>query len=82
MRSKTATEQKAKLENQQTRTIIRQVQDSTASLRLEDQDLQDAASILSEEPSVNFSVDAILLNTPLYRKVYKKVRSYETKVLI
>ena len=74
MYSRTSTEQRAQLENQQTRSVFQQVQESTESLRLvEDQDLQDAVSILSEDPSVHLSVDAILLNTPLYRKVYKKV---------
>ena len=52
--------------------MFQQVLDSTASLRLEEKDLQDAASILSEDPSVNLDVDAILLSTPLYQKVYKK----------
>ena len=52
--------------------MFQQVLDSTASLRLEEKDLQDAASILSEDPSVNLAVDAILLSTPLYQKVYKK----------
>ena len=61
-----------KLDDQQTRSVLQQVLDSTASLRLEEKDLQDAASILSEDPSVNLDVDAILLSTPLYQKVYTK----------
>ncbi|MCJ1477108.1 Ankyrin-2 [Lambiella insularis] len=64
-------EQNEKLDQQETRSVFQQVQDSTASLQLEERDLQDAASILSENPSVNLDVDVILMNHPLYQRVYK-----------
>ena len=68
--SRTLTERTEKLQRRDTRRVFRQVEESTFSLELEDQDLADAVSILSDEPSVNFEVDQILLNSPLYRKVY------------
>ena len=45
--------------------------DQTTSLLTEDKDLDDAASMISQGPSVNFSFDRELLQTPRYREVYK-----------
>ncbi|MCJ1400228.1 hypothetical protein MMC11_003432 [Xylographa trunciseda] len=68
----TLTEQKERLSQHETRSVLQQVQNSAVSLQSEDQDIHDAASILSEDPSVHLAVDDILLNHPLYKKVYKK----------
>jgi ankyrin repeat protein len=67
--------------------VFRQVEENTLSLDIEDSDLADAASILSEEPSVNFDVDDILLNSPLYRRVYgsrylKRTQRYEKDIIV
>ena len=53
--------------------MIRQVQDYTDSLSPEEQDLEDAVSILSEDPSLHLAFDLELLDSPVYRKVYEKV---------
>ncbi|MCJ1393407.1 Ankyrin-2 [Xylographa bjoerkii] len=68
---RTLTEQKEKLSQQESRSIFQQVQNSVMSLQPDDQDIHDAASILSEDPSVHLAVDAILMSHPLYKKVYK-----------
>ena len=73
MRSRTVTEQRQKLELEESRSIIENVRAETASLRLEHGNFQDTASILSMDPSVNFDVDSILLKSPAYRRVYGNV---------
>lgn len=67
---RTATEQKQQLANQETREIIEQVRAETMTLGLGESDLDDAISILSQDPSVHLDVDSILMKSPAYRRVY------------
>ena len=71
--SRTLSERNEQLERKETRKAIRQVQHYTESLSPKDQDLEDAASILSEDPSLHLAFDSELLDSPVYRKVYEKV---------
>ncbi|KAL6720355.1 hypothetical protein ACLMJK_002276 [Lecanora helva] len=71
---RTATEQKQELSKQASRTIIEQVRAETMSLSVGDSEMDDAISILSQDPSVHFDVDSILMGTPAYERVYGKVR--------
>lgn len=80
--STTMEEQKAKLDRMDVRHVFKQVQENTASLQLEEQDLHDAESILSEDSSKNSAFDSVLLNHPIYRKVYPKVSTTRTLVHI
>ena len=70
LRSQTLTERNEKLQRRDTRKVFRAVRQSTASLNYEDQDIEDAASILSEDPSVSFDVDPIILMSKVYRKYH------------
>ena len=70
MCSRTQTEQKQKLERQESRTIIDQVKTETASLRVDN----DALSVLSLDPSVHFEMDHILMKHPAYIQAYGRVR--------
>ena len=71
--SRTITEQNETLHRRDTRRIFRAVRESTASLNYEDEDIEEAASILSEDPSVSLDVDPIILRSKIYRK-YHPVR--------
>ena len=71
--SRTLSERNERLERKETRKAIKQVQDYRASLSPEEQDLEDAASILSDDPSIHLAFDVELLDSPVYRKVYEKV---------
>ena len=70
---KTATEQRQRLERAESRKIIENVRADTQTLRTGHQDLSDAASVLSLDPSINFDFDAILLKHPAYVNVYGDV---------
>ena len=70
----TATEKTQKLANEECRTIMEQVREETASLALDNMDFQDAASMLSLDPSVTLDIDSILMKTPAYKRVYGGVR--------
>ncbi|KAL2057570.1 hypothetical protein ABVK25_001954 [Lepraria finkii] len=67
---KTATEQRQKLERAESRRIIENVRAETQTLRTANRDFQDAASVLSLDPSVHFDFDSILMTTPAYINVY------------
>ncbi|KAL9138603.1 MAG: hypothetical protein Q9175_000176 [Cornicularia normoerica] len=67
---RTATEKRQKLANEESRTIIEQVRAETASLALENVDFQDAASVLSLNPSVTLDIDSLLMKSPAYKRVY------------
>lgn len=71
---RTATEKKQKLDDRESRTIIEQVRVETASLALDNIEFQDAASVLSLDPSVTLDIDSILLNSPAYKRVYRHAR--------
>ena len=71
---RTATEKRQKLATEESRTIIEQVRVETASLALESKDFQDAASMLSLDPSVTLDIDSILMKSPAYKRVYGDVR--------
>ena len=71
---RTETEKRQKLANEESRTIIKQVRAETASLALGNIDSQDAASVLSLDPSVTFDIDSILLKSPAYKRVYGDTR--------
>ena len=70
---KTATEQRQKLERAESRKIIENVRVETQTLRTANRDFQDAASVLSLDPSVHFDFDSILMTTPAYINVYGEV---------
>lgn len=70
----TETEKRQKLGNAETRSIIEQVRADRASLALENTEFQDAASVLSLNPSVTLDIDSILMKSPAYRRVYGAVR--------
>ena len=71
---RTATERRQKLGNEESRTIMEQVRAETASLAFDNQSFQDAASVLSLNPSVSLEIDSILLKSPAYRRVYGNAR--------
>lgn len=70
---KTATEQRQRLERAESRRIIENVRVETQTLRTENKDFSDAASVLSLDPSVNFDFDAVLMRHPAYVTVYGEV---------
>jgi DNA repair exonuclease SbcCD ATPase subunit len=70
---KTATEQRQKLERAESRRIIENVRSETQTLRTANKDFQDAASVLSLDPSVRFDFDSVLMTTPAYMNVYGQV---------
>lgn len=53
---------------------MEQVRVETASLALDNMDLQDAASVLSLDPSVTLDIDSILMRSPAYKRVYGNAR--------
>ena len=63
---RTQTEQRQKLEQSESRTIIEQVRAETATL-------SDAVSVSSFHPSVTFEMDSILMQHPAYKQAYGKV---------
>lgn len=71
---RTETEKKQKPGNQESRSIIEQLRAETVSLALDDTDSQDAASVLSLDPSVNLDVDSILMKSPAYKRVHGGAR--------
>ena len=71
---RTETEKRQKIGNQESRIIIEQIRAETVSLALDNKDLQDAASVLSLDPSVTLDIDSILLKSPAYKRVYGDVR--------
>ena len=70
---KTATEQRAELQKRESRLIIENVCAETQTLRTRNEDVSDAASVLSFNPSVRFDFDAILLDHPAYINAYGDV---------
>ncbi|KAL8695616.1 MAG: hypothetical protein Q9224_003294, partial [Gallowayella concinna] len=58
------------LEKAEARAVFEQVRADTASLTVGNKDLEDAASVLSYDPSVNFEMDEILLRHPAYIAAY------------
>ena len=71
---RTETEKRQKLGNEESRTIIEQVRAETASLAFDNGDFQDAASVLSLDPSVTLDIDSILMKSPAYKRVYGDAR--------
>ena len=71
---RTATEKRQKLAAEESRTIMEQVRVETASLALDNMDLQDAGSVLSLDPSVTLDIDSILMKSPAYKRVYRNAR--------
>ena len=71
---RTETEKRQKLGNAETRTIMEQVRAERASLAMEWTEFQDAASVLSLNPSVTLDIDSILMESPAYRRVYGDAR--------
>lgn len=67
---RTLTEQNEQLQRKDTRRLVRAVKESTASLAYEDKDIEDAASILSEASSTNFSFDKVIMQHQSYSRSY------------
>lgn len=61
------------LERAEARAVFEQVRADTASLTVGNKDLEDAASVISYDPSVNFEMDEILLRHPAYIAAYGTV---------
>ncbi len=61
------------LEKSDTRAVFEQVRADTASLTVGNKDLEDAASVYSYAPSVNFEMDEILMRHPAYKAAYGNV---------
>jgi hypothetical protein len=61
------------LDRVDSRAVFNQMQQNTNSLRLQACDLENAASILQGDASLNLAVDPILFNSPIYKKAYPKV---------
>ncbi|KAL8686868.1 MAG: hypothetical protein Q9218_006806 [Villophora microphyllina] len=72
---RTVAEQMQRLEQREARSVFEQVRADTASLTIANQDLEDAASVLSFDPSVNFEMDDILMRHPAYQAAYGHVGS-------
>ncbi|KAL8726441.1 MAG: hypothetical protein Q9166_006719 [cf. Caloplaca sp. 2 TL-2023] len=62
------------LEKAEAREVFEQVRADTASLTVGNKDLEDAASVLSYDPSVIFEMDEILMRHPAYQAAYGKLR--------
>ena len=77
---RTEAEKRQRLGNEESRTIMEQVRAETASLALENKDLQETASILSLDPSVTFDIDSLLMQSPAYRRVYGDVRRHRPPI--
>ncbi|KAL8937028.1 MAG: hypothetical protein Q9216_004634 [Gyalolechia sp. 2 TL-2023] len=67
---RTVTEQIQRLQRAEAQSVFEQVRADTASLTVANKDLEDAASVLSFDPSVNFEMDEILLKHPAYIAAY------------
>ena len=67
------TEQHEWLQRKDTRRVVRAARQSTASLRYEDKDIEDAASILSETPSKSFEFDSIIMQHQSYSRTYPRL---------
>lgn len=67
---RTATEQKQQLANMESRGIIEQVRAETMSLSIGESEMDDAMSIISQDPSIHLDVDSILMRSPAYMRVY------------
>lgn len=67
---RTVTEQIQRLQRAEAQSVFEQVRADTASLTVGNRDLEDAASVLSFDPSVNFEMDEILLKHPAYIAAY------------
>ena len=78
---RTATEKRQKLAKEESRTIIEQVRAETASLALDNMSFQDAASVLSLDPSVTLDIDSILMKSPAYKRVYGNARLHMAPVV-
>ncbi|KAI4138788.1 MAG: hypothetical protein LQ341_004510 [Variospora aurantia] len=70
---RTVTEQMQRLERAEARSLFEKNRADTASLTVGNKDLEDAASVLSFEPSVNFDMDEELLKHPRYIAAYGNV---------
>jgi ankyrin repeat protein len=70
LNSRTLTEQTERLQRSQTKKVFSAVRKSTATLSYEDKDIEDAASILTETPSVSFEMDKILMQHRRYQETY------------
>ncbi|KAL8650969.1 MAG: hypothetical protein Q9210_003513 [Variospora velana] len=70
---RTATEQTQRLERAEARSLFEKNRADTASLTIGNKDLEDAASVLSFDPSVNFDMDEELLKHPRYIEAYGNV---------
>ncbi|KAL8964602.1 MAG: hypothetical protein Q9183_004343, partial [Haloplaca sp. 2 TL-2023] len=71
---RTVTEQMNRLERAEARTVFEQVRMDTETLTIGNKGLEDdAASILSFDPSVRFDVDDILMQHPMYKATYGSV---------
>lgn len=68
---RTTSEQKQRLEQEESRTVMDQLRVETASLNVD----SDALSIFSLDPSINLEVDSILMKHPAYINAYGKVSS-------
>ncbi|KAL8858875.1 MAG: hypothetical protein Q9178_004553 [Gyalolechia marmorata] len=58
------------LEKSDARAVFEQVRADTASLTVGNKDLEDAASVYSYAPSINFEMDEILMRHPAYKAAY------------
>ncbi|KAL8933306.1 MAG: hypothetical protein Q9211_005850 [Gyalolechia sp. 1 TL-2023] len=67
---RTVTEQIQRLQRAEAQSVFEQVRADTASLTVGNKDLEDVASVLSFDPSVNFEMDEILLKHPAYIAAY------------
>ena len=68
--SRTTTEQTETLQRRESRKVFHAVRQSAISLNYEEKDIEDAASILSEDPSVVLDVDPIILRSKVYQKYH------------
>ena len=69
----TATEQKQQLAKAESRSIIEQLRAETMTLGVGETEMDDARSILSQDPSVHLDVDSIIMKSPAYKRVYGEV---------
>lgn len=67
---RTATEQKQELARLESRAVIEKVRAETMTLGIGESEMDDAISILSQDPSITFDVESILMKSPAYKRVY------------
>lgn len=72
---RSASEQKQRIDKEESGELIEQARADTSTLELEGSDIDDTMSVLSEDPSVHLDVDPILMQSSIYQKTFAKLEN-------